>query len=123
MNDDEHNEQQHPTTADLFALLWNDLVDVLGSSATATLLRRAAKHGVKQEPGLKRLLIHRPAFDYEYVLPLEWTNDNNGRAELEVLCKTLVPLLRQLTGVIVLQRLRSIPDLAPLVDDGQDGAS
>jgi hypothetical protein len=109
---------QPPTTADLFALLWNDLVDVLGSSATATLLRRAAKHGVKQAPGLGRLVIHRRVFEYEYVLPMEWTNAGSGRAELDALCKTLIPLLHQLTGVIVIHRLRSIPELAPLVDDG-----
>jgi hypothetical protein len=119
--DDEHSTQ--PTTADLFALLWNDLVDVLGTSATATLLRRAAKHGVKHAPGLDRLVIHRPVFEYEYVLPIEWTNAGNGERELHALCKTLVPLLRDLTGGIVLHRLRSIPNLAPLVDDAEGSAS
>lgn len=110
-----------PSTAELFHLLWNDLVDVLGSSATATLLRRAAKHGVKRQPGLTNLVIHRPAFEYEYVVPETWSD--NGREELVVLCQTLVPLLEELTGRIVVQRLRSIPQLAPLVDDEEGSAS
>jgi hypothetical protein len=110
-----------PSTAELFQLLWNDLVDVLGSSATATLLRRAAKHGVKRQPGLTKLVIHRPAFEYEYVVPEHWST--NGREELVVLCQTLVPILEELTGRIVVQRLRSSPQLAPLVDDQEGSAS
>jgi hypothetical protein len=109
------------STAELFQLLWNDLVDVLGSSATATLLRRAAKHGVKRQPGLTKLVIHRPAFEYEYVVPEHWST--NGRQELVVLCQTLVPILEELTGRIVVQRLRSIPQLASLVDDQEGSAS
>jgi hypothetical protein len=103
--------------------LWNDLVDVLGSSATATLVRRAAKHAVKREPGLDRLVIHRPTFEYDYVMPEAWSDGAKGRGELVVLCRTLVPLLHELTGVIVVHRLRAIPELAPLVDDGEGDAS
>lgn len=111
-----------PTTAALFALLWNDLVDVLGSSATATLLRRAAKHGASRQPALQQLVIHRPAFEYEYVVPEAWKDEQQGLDELLVLVKTLVPLLEQLTGVIVIQRLYSIPELARarLVDDDHE---
>ncbi len=114
-----------PTSAALFALLWNDLADVLGSSATATLLRRAAKHGASKQPALQHLVIHRPEFEYEYILPVEWTSGAQGRDALTTLCKTLVPLLQELTGPIVIQRLRSIPELvrARLVEDEEAGSS
>ena len=58
------DEQPEATTASaLFGLVWNELVDVLGSSATATLLRRAAKHGAVQRPELMKLTIHKPLFE------------------------------------------------------------
>lgn len=104
-------QDAQPSAAALFAILWDDLSDVLGSSATATLLRRALKHGAGQRPKLKQLVIHRPAFEYEYVVPNDWHDDEVGRDELVVLVRMLIPLLRELTGVIVVQRLRSIPEL------------
>jgi hypothetical protein len=115
--------KDEPTTAELFALLWDELVDVLGSSATATLLRRAAKHGIRRHPNLDQLVIHRPAFEYEYVVPKQWTNGPDGRDALAVLVQTLVPILEELTGPIVIQRLRSRPELAraQLVEDAREG--
>ncbi|HEU0034099.1 MAG TPA: hypothetical protein VFQ53_25905 [Kofleriaceae bacterium] len=101
-----------PTTAALFALMWNDLVDVLGSSATATLVRRAAKHAARVHPRLQQLVIQRPAFEYEYVVPSEWLDDLQGRDALIVLVQTLRPLLEELTGPIVIRRLSAIPELA-----------
>lgn len=115
---------REPTTADLFAVLWDELVDVLGSSATATLVRRAVKRGAGSQPKLAQLVIHRPAFEYEYVVPEEWTNDAKGRDALTVLVQTLVPILEELTGPIVIQRLRSKPELtrAQIVNaDGEQG--
>ncbi|MBA3395660.1 MAG: hypothetical protein H0T89_23655 [Deltaproteobacteria bacterium] len=114
----EHDPHAKPTTAALFALLWDDLADVLGSSATATLLRRAAKHGAGHRPELRDLVIHRPAFEYEYILPMQWSNDAHGREALQALVRTLIPLLQQLTGPIVIRRLQAIPALvqAGLID-------
>ena len=111
-----------PTTEALFALLWNDLVDVLGSSATATLVRRAAKHGARKEQSLQQLVIQRPAFEYEYVVPSEWKADAQGRDALSVLVRSLCPLLEELTGGIVIRRLSTNPELvrARLVCDHDD---
>ena len=117
------DEQPEATTASaLFGLVWNELVDVLGSSATATLLRRAAKHGAVQRPELMKLTIHKPLFEYEYVVPEEWTSER-GRESLQVLIAELVPLLRELTGVVVIHRLQSVPELAraQLVRDEEGG--
>ena len=118
---DEDDRPNAATSEKRFALLWDDMVDLLGSSATATLLRRAAKHVASQQPTLRELVIHKPAFDYEYTVPPAWKND--GRDTLALLVRALVPLLRELTGPIVIQRLRSIPELAQaqlLVDEAED---
>lgn len=120
MTEHERN-QPKPTTEALFALIWNDLVDVLGSSATATLVRRAAKHAARRHPGLERLVIQRPAFEYEYVVPREWSHDGGGRDALVVLVRTLRPLLEELTGTIVIHRLSENPEVARLIDE--DGGS
>lgn len=99
------------TTASLFAVVWNALTDLMGSSATATLVRRAAKHAAAKRPALNVLVIHRPVFDYEYVVPEPWRDDGNGMEDLSELVRALVPLLTELTGTIAVQRLRSFPEL------------
>jgi hypothetical protein len=100
-----------PTTASLFGVLWNALTDLMGSSATATLMRRAAKHAAAKRPGLSVLVIHRPMFEYEYIVPARWNEDRVALEDLGELVHTLVPLLTELTGLIAVRRLRSIPDL------------
>lgn len=112
------------TTASLFAALWNALTDLMGSSATAILVRRAVKHAASKQPQLGVLVIHRPVFEYEYVVPEQWRDVNHGRAELSELVRALVPLLTQLTGGIALQRLRSVPELvhAGLLSDETPGS-
>lgn len=100
-----------PTTADLFALVWDDLADVLGSSATASLLRRAAKHAGTREPALSALVIQRAAFEYEYTVPAAWREHRGSCDELALLVQALLPLLEQLTGSIVIRRLQAIPAL------------
>lgn len=94
----------------------------MGSSATATLVRRAAKHASTKRPELGVLVIHRPKFVYEYAVPDRWTDNGHGREELDALVQALVPLLTELTGDIALQRLRSIPDIrdAGLLREGDD---
>lgn len=110
---DSTDDDEVPNTEALFGLLWESLVDVLGSSATASLVRRAAKHAARDTPSLAELVIHRPKFEYEYVLPSAWKLD--GRETFQALIHTLVPLLHHLTGPILLHRLQEIPQLARAV--------
>jgi hypothetical protein len=103
-----------PTTAAAsFQLLWENLSDLIGTSATATLVRRAAKHAAASDPSLGALVIKKPAFDYEYIVPQHWSDD--GADELRLLIHSLQPLLVELTGLIVIQRLRSVPELAVML--------
>ena len=102
------HRQTRMTAATSFQLLWDSLCDLIGTSATATLIRRAAKHA-----SVNALVITKPAFEYEYVVPQHWSD--NGSEELKALVHTLQPLLVELTGPIVVQRLRSVPALALLL--------
>jgi hypothetical protein len=97
-----------PSTAALFTAVWDGLTDLMGGSATATLVRRAVKHAAAKQPGLRVLVIHKPGFEYEYVVPELWCDDGNGRDELHELMRNLVPLLTELTGSIAIKRLQAI---------------
>jgi hypothetical protein len=102
------NERNEPSTAILFGAVWDALTDLMGSSATATLVRRAAKRASSTKSDIRLLTIHRPAFEYEYVVPERWNDDGHGRDELDELMLNLVPLLAELTGTIAIRRLQSI---------------
>ncbi len=97
----------------LFKLLWEALVDLLGSAATAALLRRASRRAMAQAPELGELIIVREDLDYRYKLPHAW---GDAAAEetphgLRQLMLELVPLLIELTGPVVLCHLAQIPEL------------
>src|SRR5688572_33030928 len=87
---------------DLFAMLWDTLADVLGPSATAALLRRAARGAMVRCPELESLVIVREDLEYRYVVPTPW-NDRSGRtsAALHELVQHLRSLLVEMTGAVV----------------------
>jgi hypothetical protein len=97
----------------LFALLWDTLNDMMGSAATATLVRRALKHVSTRSPGGDSIVIIRERFEYRYVMPDSWKGaTSNGLMSLRGLTHELQPLLVELTGPVVLNRLRSVPELS-----------
>jgi hypothetical protein len=99
--------------AALFTQVWGALVDLLGSAATAALLRRAARRAVARAPELGELIIVRVDLDYHYTLPRAWADAAAGEAQhgLRHLMAELVPLLVELTGPVVLCHLAQIPEL------------
>lgn len=104
------------TTAALFQIVWNALASILGTPATATLLRRAARGAAHSKPelqGLKGFAILREELEYKYVLPLSWQENNTeSRDALRYLVgEQLVPLLTELTGAIGARLLERIPEL------------
>lgn len=113
-------DEPRPTAQALFGLLWDSLADLMGTAATATLLRRAATRAAAHDPGLGGLLIVRDGLQYRYELPEAWRRrDDRAIASLRVLGRALRPLLRELTGAVVLGRLAR---LAPLRAAGILGA-
>jgi hypothetical protein len=100
-----------------FQALWDALTDVLGTAASATLLRRAAKRGATRARGLEALSIVRDAYEYRCVVPDAWRAASPAAlAELRELVAELEPLLRELTGAVIVQRLRALPELTGLFD-------
>ena len=99
--------------AELFELIWEGLVDLLGGAATATLVRRSLKRGASRAPALAAITIQKDRFEYRYSLPAEWAGEGKAQAldGLRELARELEPLLVELTGSVVVHRLRSIPDL------------
>lgn len=103
------------TAAELFQLLWDELASVLGTAATAALLRRAVKRAARSEPALAGLAIERKDLEYAFALPPSWSSDRTGAApaQLGALVRgELRPLLAELTGQVVIQRLGRVPELA-----------
>jgi len=103
------------SAADLFALLWKGLADILGTAAAATLLRRAAQRALPRAPELAALCITRQNLEYRYTLPPNWTSAvSDPSGSLSALTAELWPLLVDLTGSVVTQRLAEIPELRAL---------
>jgi hypothetical protein len=104
------------TASALFDLLWGTLADVLGTAATAVLLRRAAKRATSRDPALHGLLIQREAIGYTYTVPSAWQEHGKRppEAALGELVRELRPLLLELTGSVVVQRLERVPALRAL---------
>jgi hypothetical protein len=95
------------SAAELFELLWESLADVLGTAATATLLRRAIKRAAAHTSWSEPVIIARKGLDYEYRLPETWQQPDNEEAlgVLRILAAELRVLLVELTGPVVVRRL------------------
>jgi len=117
-----HEEHESPTdartanatAAERFALLWDALTDVLGTAATATLLRRAVRGAGRRAP-LDGVVIERRKLSYGYTVPLCWqeTHDGEPLAALGAIVDELRPLLLELTGALVIRRLERLGALPP----------
>ncbi|HVT09915.1 MAG TPA: hypothetical protein VHO67_20775 [Polyangia bacterium] len=94
------------TAADLFALLWRSLSDLLGSATTATLLRRSKNAVARRLPSVGELAIDRERLEYRYTLPPAWAHAaGDGIAVIRALVDELRPLLMELTGAMILDQL------------------
>jgi hypothetical protein len=108
------------TPSEIFDVLWGALVEILGSPATATLLRRSVKRRLGDFPELGELTIRREGFEYVYAVPAGWKHPNGANAALQALVQDVCSLLLELTGPVVVHRLKALSQLAkclePLVE-------
>jgi len=113
------NDSAGTSAADLFDLLWGTLADILGTAATATLLRRAIKQAAVRIAWSEPLVVARTGLDYTYRLPETWKQPGNDETvdELRIVAAQLKLLLIELTGPVVVARLGH---LAPLRKWGID---
>ncbi|MGQ0507860.1 MAG: hypothetical protein ACT4TC_21370 [Myxococcaceae bacterium] len=99
----------------LFELIWVALSELLGSAATATLIRRSVKRAVPRAPTLGGITVTKERFEYQYQLPPSWSagseHPEKSFEDLRELVQELRPILVELTGPVVIHRLYSIPDL------------
>jgi hypothetical protein len=97
----------------MFAAIWDAITDVMGAAAAATLMRRALKYAQARSAELDGLVVTRERFEYRYVVPESWrTGSPAALVALRSLTRELHPLLIELTGPVVLQRLRALPQVA-----------
>jgi len=104
------NDQDRASAAELFDLLWETLADVLGTAATATLLRRAIKLAAAKTSWREPVTVARRGLDYEYRLPDTWKEPGNDEAVgvLRTVAAELRVLLVELTGPVVVARLERL---------------
>src|SRR4030095_668190 len=95
------------------------LADVLGTAATATLLRRAIKQAAGRTAWSEPVVGARHGLDYTYRLPPAWWQPGNDEAVdvFRIVAAQLKLLLIELTGPVVVARLGH---LAPLRKWGVD---
>jgi len=95
------------SAAELFDLLWESLVDVLGTAATAIILRRAIQQAALHSACPERVIVARVGLEYEYRVPETWKQPGNDEAvdALRVVAASLRVLLVELTGPVVVNRL------------------
>jgi len=106
--------------ASLFTILWDALADLLGTAATATLVRRATQRAARRCPELGELVITRTSLQYSYNLPAAWKDRAcDPPLALRELASELRPLLFDLTGTVVLKHLERIPELGLVFAQGK----
>ena len=113
------NEQDGASAAEMFGLLWETVADVLGTAATATLLRRSIKQVAARTAWSEPVIVGRNGLDYTYRLPETWKDPANDAAidMFRTVAAELRVLLIELTGPVVVTRLGQ---LAPLRKWGID---
>jgi hypothetical protein len=113
------NDPDGESAAELFDLLWGTLADVLGTAATATLLRRAIKQAAARIAWSEPVVVARNGLDYTYRLPEAWKQPGNDEVVdvFRIVAAQLKLLLIELTGPVVVARLGH---LAPLRKWGID---
>lgn len=94
----------------ILTAVWESMAEVLGTAATATLLRRAAIRAADRMPELAQLEISRENLIRYYKVPDTWRTaaEPNAFRELEALLEELRPLLIRLTGQILVRRVDAI---------------
>jgi hypothetical protein len=102
-----HRDQDATSAAELFELLWESLADLLGTAATATLVRRAVKRVALQTSRSESVVVTRKGLEYGHLLPETWKRPGNEEAvgALRLVAAELRVLLVELTGPVVVGRL------------------
>ena len=95
----------------LFGILWRELVVLLGTAASAALLRRALRRALPHSPELAQLTIERVDERYGFSMPPSFGQAVGLSPGLRHLVDELRPLLAELTGEVAQRHLERVPEL------------
>ena len=95
----------------LFKVLWDRLADMLGITATAVVLDRAARRARTHCHELDGLTISRVDGQFGYVVPPSLARVRGPSVALLRLLDELRPLLVELTGQVAVRHLEEAPEL------------
>jgi hypothetical protein len=95
----------------LFSILWAELVALIGTAATAAILRRAIRRALPRSPELADLAIERVDDQFGYAAPASFALANGPPPALRELVEELRPLLAELMGQVALLQLGRVPEL------------
>jgi hypothetical protein len=104
------------SNAEFFKMLWCELVELLGTAATAAIIRRAVHRALPRNQELGELTIARVDGEYRYSLPRSFDGVDGPTLPLCDLLDELRPLLQELTGKLVLRRFKRVPQLRAWAD-------
>ena len=118
------NDRQAATAAELFDLLWETLADIVGTAATATLVRRSITRAASRTTGSDPVVIARDGPEYVYRLPDTWREPGNDQSVevLRMIAAELRLLLVELTGRVAVVRLGQMSALRKWGIDFGDGS-
>jgi hypothetical protein len=98
--------------AALFKLIWDAVSDVVGTTAAAMILRRAAKRAMDRSPDLEEIEFIRTDVGYSYALPRALIGKlEQTPVALRDLVSELRPLLVAWGWKVVADRIEQIPEL------------
>lgn len=95
----------------LFGILWRELVVLLGTAASAAVLRRALRRALPHSPELVALSIERIDERYGYSVPPSFGLAMGPSPGMRHLLDELRPLLSELTGEVAQRHLERVPEL------------
>jgi hypothetical protein len=100
------------TAERLFAIVWETMSDLIGSAATAALVRRSAKRVTERNQQRECVSVTRVGIEFKYSVPAGWrAGDAEALSALRELAVELSPLLVELTGPVVIRRLVASTEL------------
>jgi hypothetical protein len=95
---------------------WNVVAESLGTTATAALMRRAAKRAARSVPTLEAFRVEGTGYTYRFELPSHWQSaDAASSHAVRALLGELCGLLGDLTGTVVTNRLACVAAIRPFL--------
>lgn len=105
-----------PPLAAAVEQVWATLAETLGTTATAALIRRAARRASTSAHRLEQFLVEGQGYSYRLQMPEKWAGDETAaQSDVRCLLQELCLLLTDLTGDVITAKLATVPAIQPLL--------